>query len=190
MSRIFSEIFWKEFFKEIERIDELEDNEEKEIRHQLLDEVTNKINDYSSHIFDYEYSQKRQKVIERSVVFVPQENLRMLKTRWSKLFAKSVDDQTKSKIHYSQFKWHIFSFKVISFLEKGEARKAFDQCQENTVYAFYQDRDEAFLIKNPSLLQSGDFDMESDIYIFDTIEKWTYIHTHEEQCGPYFYCVK
>lgn len=26
-----------------------------------------------------------------------------------------------------------------------------------------------------------------DVYVVDTDFTWTYVHTHEEFCGPYFY---
>ncbi|WP_429351212.1 DUF4275 family protein [Paenibacillus sp. 4624] len=33
----------------------------------------------------------------------------------------------------------------------------------------------------------ADFDEQQDIYIFDKAFTWTYVHTHESMCGPYFY---
>lgn len=179
--------FWREFYDEEERIEALEDEQEKKIRYQLMDAIKDKANDYDLHVAEYEYVQKRREVIQRGAVFLPQENNSALKSKWSILFAKSVDGQTKKKINYAQFKWHIFSFEAITAQSGMEARKAFDQSPKQEVYAFYQNRKEAFLIKNPSVLQSEDFDLDDDIYLFDPMEKWTYVHTHEEQCGPYFY---
>lgn len=31
---------------------------------------------------------------------------------------------------------------------------------------------------------------QQDIYIFDKAFTWTYVHTHESMCGPYFYKVE
>lgn len=190
MSTAFSRTFWEEFCAEEERVNELADIKERKVRYTLLYAIKEKIGDYMIHIKEYEYGQKRREITDRGVSFLPVENGGTLKSQWDKLFARLVDAETKKKIHFGQFLWHIFSFEIIPSLVGTEARKAFDQCPKNEVYAFFQHKDEAFLIKNPSLLKSQDFDMDDDIYIFDAIEKWTYIHTHEEQCGPYFYSDK
>ena len=49
-----------------------------------------------------------------------------------------------------------------------------------TVYIF---RGKAATATN---LKASDFDMEQDVYVVDSEMKWTYIHTHEIVCGPYF----
>nr|WP_225941956.1 DUF4275 family protein [Sporosarcina limicola] len=36
---------------------------------------------------------------------------------------------------------------------------------------------------------AADFDDQQDIYIIDKDFSWTYVHTHESSCGPYFYKV-
>ena len=46
------------------------------------------------------------------------------------------------------------------------------------------------LYTNAKSVVSTDFDSEQDIYIFDRNFSWTYVHTHESMCGPYFYKVK
>ncbi len=45
-------------------------------------------------------------------------------------------------------------------------------------------------MENSHLLKSSDFDMDPDVYVFDPFNRWTYVHTHEAQCGPYFYKIK
>ncbi len=49
-----------------------------------------------------------------------------------------------------------------------------------TVYIF---RGKAATATN---LKASDFDMEQDVYVVDSEMRWTYIHTHEIVCGPYF----
>ncbi|MFI3231552.1 MAG: DUF4275 family protein [bacterium] len=55
---------------------------------------------------------------------------------------------------------------------------------KSDVYIFFQHSDECYKIENSHLLEFSDF------YIFDMAEKWLYICTLEENCGPYFYQVK
>jgi hypothetical protein len=58
---------------------------------------------------------------------------------------------------------------------------------KNEVYMMYQNSPEILRCKYVNGLVSSDFDHEQDIYIFDVDYTWTYVHTHEEMCGPYFY---
>ncbi|WP_408605974.1 DUF4275 family protein [Anaerosporobacter mobilis] len=90
---------------------------------------------------------------------------------------------------YESYKWHIFSFEKANALSNSKARHAFNKCKKEKVFAFYQHNDETFYIENAWQLKSTDFDSDDDIYIFDKVNKWTYVHTHESQCGPYFYRV-
>ncbi|MBK5252809.1 MAG: DUF4275 family protein [Peptostreptococcaceae bacterium] len=45
-------------------------------------------------------------------------------------------------------------------------------------------------MNNAEQLKSSDFDLEDDVYVVDAEMKWTYVHTHESQCGPYYFCKK
>ena len=51
-----------------------------------------------------------------------------------------------------------------------------------------------YLVENAHLFKAEDFDHDfipfSDFYLFSPEGKWTYIHTHESYCGPYFYKLK
>ncbi|HHV09635.1 MAG TPA: DUF4275 family protein [Clostridiales bacterium] len=174
-------------YKEIEKTDQIPDEAERTVRFQLIDSIIDKINEYNGHLLDCEYSKKRQEIIDRGVVFVPQPKSSMIRANWSRLFAASVSAEDKKAIHYESFKWHIFSFKRVEALSGLKARRAFNRCKKETVYLFYQNKDESFYIENPQLLRSSDFDSDYDVYVFDAARKWTYVHTHELQCGPYFF---
>lgn len=180
---------WASIRKEIHKIELLSDEAEKASRFHLIDNIIDSVNEYNSHISDYEYAQKKQEIADRGVVFIPSSNPSTIKSNWSKLFAASVSIEDKNKIKYDRYKWHIFSFEKINALSQSKARQAFNRCKKDKVYVFYQYKKEAFYIENPQLLKSTDFDSDDDIYIFDTVNKWTYVHTHEIQCGPYFYRV-
>ena len=184
---VFGSAVWMQLFTLEEQLDSLPDEEERARRGALLHAIEESLLAYDEHLWDYAYEQKWQQVAERGVVCCPWMDASSLKGRWSKLFAATVDAATKKKIYYQQFRWHIFSFEVVACKAGDEARRAFDQCRKHTVYGFYQCEDTAFSVGHPMLLRAEDFDFDDDIYLFDPVERWTYVHTHEESCGPYFY---
>ncbi|WDV46320.1 DUF4275 family protein [Clostridiaceae bacterium M8S5] len=170
------------------KIHKLEDEVEKQIRLDLLDRIIEQMNDYDVHIKEYEYSKKRNEAVSRGVNFVANvENANDLKERWINMFTTDIDDKVKEEIYFNSFLWHIFSYRKLIAKTGQEAREMFNNCNKNTVYIFYQHSEVTYFINNPQKLLASDFDLEEDIYVFDVKEKWTYIHTHEQQCGPYFY---
>lgn len=178
---------WGNFNSEEDKIELLDDEGEKELRYQLLDEIREKVSDYEIHLKKYEYNEKRNRLIENGIMFMPIKNHSSIKAKWSKIFSSSVTKEEKRKVFFNQYRWHLFSYEVLSAIKEEAARKAFDEVAKTKVYAFYQHKNDAFLIENAQLLKSSDFDLDYDIYIFDETGKWTYIHTHEDECGPYFY---
>jgi hypothetical protein len=181
---------WINLRKEIDNIEKLSDIVEKDTRFQLVDIIIEKINEYNEHVSNYEYNEKRKEIINRGVVFVPLPRPSTIKANWSKLFAASVSSVDKKQIGYESYRWHIFSFEKVDAHTNAKARQAFNRCKKEKVYSFFQHKDEAFYIDNAHLLRSTDFDLDQDIYIFDISNKWTYVHTHESQCGPYFHQLK
>lgn len=177
-------------------IEQLPDAREKEIRKQFLEAIWDKISDYDAHILDYEYKQHIIELSERGLEFVPAEKSHVA-AQWDELFTSMVSEQSRKcvKQYNDQYKWHLFSFDLLDALKSDDARGAFDTIGKDTVYIFFQYAEESFFVKNASLLKAKDLDFDSDmdkadIYVFDPIEKWTYVQTHEESCGPYFYCAK
>lgn len=106
---------------------------------------------------------------------------------WDEAFAHNVAEDIKEAIYYDQFKWHIFSYGKQKCLTGDEARQAFDAETKGEVYAVYQHLPHVFLYRNADRVIAEDFDSEQDIYLFDRQRTWTYVHTHESMCGPYFY---
>ena len=105
--------------------------------------------------------------------------------QWDDTFAL-VSEQTKQEIFYESFKWHLYSYQQLPHLVSQEARAAFDQQPKTNVYCMYQESRVVEVFKNAQNLLSTDVDNRQDIYLFDDTFSWTYIHTHEEMCGPYF----
>lgn len=106
---------------------------------------------------------------------------------WDKTFAHNVSRDIKESIYYNQYKWHIFSFEKQDCLKGEEAKQAFDAITKDELYVFYQSKQVIEQYQNAKSLVAVDFDSRNDIYIFDINFTWTYVHTHESNCGPYFY---
>jgi len=184
--------FDKAWTTEYERIEALEDEEEKARRFKLLDAIQEKIGDYYVNEMEYEFRMHMKKLAERGIVFHEMENMSGYKARWSRLFASSLTKEEKRQIYYGQYRWHIFSYEKVTCLKGDEARAVFDACEKKTAYQFFQHENSGFFIENAHLLKAADMDYEntptkSDTYLFDAEGKWTYVRTHEIYCGPYFF---
>lgn len=176
---------------EMEKIEHFTDETEKNIRSKLMEEIWEKMTDFDLHVLEYEYEQHIKSLLARGVVFKPIKRSSIM-AKWSNLFATSISNEDKKKIHYEQFKWHLFSFELLNARQSEDARQAFDHATKDTVFLFYQFEKDAFIIEHAHLLTAADFDVDgpmskADIYVFDPISKWTYVRTHEDSCGPYFY---
>lgn len=109
-----------------------------------------------------------------------------LRQKWVEIFLNGVD--TKN-IYIEQFLWHAFSYNRMKGLEKGAAQQALANEKKEVLYLFFNDEGDT---RGYRLENSGAFTHEmlryyQDIYVVDEDFTWTYIFTHEEHCGPYFY---
>ena len=158
----------------------------------VLEEINEKVLDYNAHISAYNYSQHCNDIVARGLVFKPVSK-RTASRKWDAFFASGISPEEKRKIHYSSFKWHLFSYEKVEAQKGDAADRAFDLCEKGAAYLFIQCTEEAWRIENAQLLTSADlsenysFD-KADVYIFDVKGKWAYARTHESNCGPYFLC--
>lgn len=74
-----------------------------------------------------------------------------------------------------------------TYLSGPEAVEAFNNIKKNECFAFYQHENKALKLTNSKNIKAEAFDNENDIYVVDNNMTWTYVHTHEYFCGPYFY---
>ena len=181
------------YFEELEKACELSDEKEREIHLSLLNRIQDTVLEWEYHAQEYAYKQFCKELLERSIRFTPI-NARTIKAKWTKFFAASVPKEKRKEVHFEQFRWHLFSFPILDALEEDDARAAFDAEPKDSVYLFCQHTDKAYLVENAHLFKAEDFDHDfipfKDFYLFSPEGKWTYIHTHECMCGPYFYKLK
>lgn len=127
-------------------------------------------------------------LVKNGIVFTThQDKGEELRHRWEQEFTTGINRSVKKSIHLNAFLWHVFSFEKLPCLTNDEAVNAFENQKKHTCYVFYQNRDVAYQLENAEKLSAEDFIKEHDVYIVDTGFKWTYIQTHESDCGPYFY---
>ena len=181
------------YFEEMEKTCELPDENERDTRLSLLSKIQNAALEWECHLQEYKYSQFRKELVNRGIRFIPI-NDRTTKAKWTNLFAASVPKEKRKEVHFEQYRWHLFSFELLNALTDDEARAAFDAEPKDSVYLFWQHTEKAYLVENAHLFKAEDFDHDfipfSDFYLFSPEGKWTYIHTHESMCGPYFYKLK
>ena len=118
---------------------------------------------------------------------------KVIKDRWLDAFAEDAPEAELGKHVLSQtegtnFLWHVFSYKMVPHLEKGEAVAAMKTADWSDVYIFEERFDgEAPMVQQVSGPVDTDFFAgKNDVYLVDKQFTWTYVHTHEADCGPYF----
>lgn len=177
--------------KEEEKIDTLTDPEEIAAREKLLEELEAKEIEYNAHINNYYYALHCKAIEARGLKYnaIPKSDA---EKKWEAYFASELTDDVRERIYYNDFKWHIFSYKVVDAKSGADARRAFNRCKKSAAYMFIQCTDEAWYIENADLLTASDFGKDfysfprADVYVFDAEGKWAFVRTHESMCGPYF----
>ena len=183
----------KELFALYDEIEQIPDPEERRVREKLLDRIHSVIGDYDVHIREYAFRQFCKSVLARGVKASPMSGP-SLKRRWGRIFSSGIDPKEKRRVRYQDFRWHLFSYRVLPALQGKKAEEAFLRADKHTVYVFYQHCGDGWVLENAHLIRPEDFKTEvpcpwTDVYLFDPENRWTYIHTHECDCGPYFFKV-
>lgn len=167
------------------KISKMDNGSQREMREQLLHNILEQVGIYECYVYDYE---RNKRMSARGIRWNKCEySCEQLKQLWDELFAADVSPADRLKIHYQQYLWHLFSYRKKVALEGQIARERFNQIQKDDVYIFYNDLEETYMVAGSEYLRDIDFDEEQDVYVMDLNNKWTYIHTHESDCGPYFY---
>lgn len=115
-----------------------------------------------------------------------------LRGRWRDCFAEHLSLEDQKEIWMDDFLWHLCSWKKVECLEKEEAITAFLNQTKQKCTIFYQFIDEAYLLENADSLSINELPYKehdmyyNDMYVMDWNYRWTFIMTHESECGPYF----
>jgi len=115
-----------------------------------------------------------------------------LRGKWREYFASHLSEEKQKTIGMDGFLWHLCSWEEVDYLANVDAKKVFQKQRKQKCLIFYQFIDEAFLINNGETLSIDDLPYDQlhmdygDIYVMDWDGQWTFMMTHERQCGPYF----
>jgi len=87
--------------------------------------------------------------------------------------------------------WHIFSWEGRECISGDEARAALAELEYTTAYIFHSGYVTDGTLHAEHLGRIGRvcpeaLDELGDVYLVAEDFSWTYVHTHEEMCGPYF----
>ena len=117
-------------------------------------------------------------------------DFRRVKNRWLDVFADGVSeaDLGRHVLAEGNFLGHLFSWKLVPCLEGDAARQALAELPAGTAYLFYEGLWQDLPYVRPAELPlAPDFFADKhDVYLVDKDFTWTYAHTHEADCGPYF----
>ena len=178
-------------------IDEMEENRklhtkvENAVRDKYLYKILEKTSDYERYLEIYDIKENlKAKGIELQQI----DNVDEIKEKWDKYFTSHISKELKDKIYYNQFKWHIFSSEVLLADKEDDADSAFFETEKGGAFLCGQLTEECFEINDVTNFGKRELEliheMLDDFCLFDINGKWTYICTHEEDFGPYFYQLK
>ena len=120
------------------------------------------------------------------------EDAETVKMAWDMAFGEAVPEDAREAVFYDEFRWHLFSYETLEAKRGDAARAAMDAKSSQRLHLFWQNNEDAWAMRNAFDLTAADVDRiaeasEPDLYIFDDEGCWTYVLTHEPDCGPYFF---
>ena len=116
-------------------------------------------------------------------------NMKKIKERWLDAFAEGAPEAELGKhvLAEHNYLWHLFSYKMVPCLEGDAARQARPQ---EDCYLFYCEYPpfNTPRVRHLSAEEAAALteDHHPDWYLVDKDFTWTYVSTHESDCGPYF----
>lgn len=90
---------------------------------------------------------------------------------------------------YNGYLWHIFSYDILNCLVGETAMNRFSSLEKGEAILLFSIINKAYKIKDTSQFKAIDYQIFDDIILTAHDFSWTYVKTHEETCGPYFYIV-
>ena len=122
-------------------------------------------------------------------------DIRRVKNRWLDVFADGVPDADLGKHVLSEgsYLWHLFSWELVPCLSGDAARQALAAAPGEKYLFYYEYPPEGEPLVRPvtaeelaALPTDAGAIPGADWYLVDKDFTWTYVQTHEADCGPYF----
>ncbi len=110
---------------------------------------------------------------------------------WLEHFAVGIapEDLKKYVVSTGNLIWHTFSWELLDdskFLEGDDARKAYNEINKSGAQYIEWFEDEKTHDITWELNSATALDKLVEVYVIASDFSWTYIKTHESNCGPYF----
>lgn len=116
--------------------------------------------------------------------------------QWLDTFAVNVPEAELGAhvLAEGNYLWHIFSRNLVPCLSEDEARQALKAHASDELYLFYNEYppEDVPQVRPVTLEELEAIPADrgaspgTDWYVVDRNFTWTYVQTHEEDCGPYF----
>ena len=94
-------------------------------------------------------------------------------------------------LHSCGYLWHVFSYGILDYIEKDDAKKAFSNLakQEAVLLVNWKELDgiASYKLNDISKIPVETYNFLTDIILTDSMFRWTYVKTHEIMCGPYLH---
>lgn len=100
---------------------------------------------------------------------------------------RAIDSYCFDKDGYCGYLWHVFSYELLDCIKGEAARNLFNESVRKDAVLLLNVDDAACIINDISSFTAQDFDDLYDIILTANDYSWTYVKTHEPDCGPYFY---
>jgi hypothetical protein len=100
---------------------------------------------------------------------------------------KSAREHCFSTRKYNNYLWHVFSYEDVPCIEGDSAKTEFDNNKREETVLILNYEKVGFIINNSNGIIAAELDEFNDIIITGKNFDWAYVHTHEQQCGPYYY---
>ena len=122
-------------------------------------------------------------------------DIRRVKNRWLDVFADDVSeaDLGRHVLSEGNYLWHLFSWNLVPCLTGDAARQALAEAPGEKYLFYYEYPPEDMPLVRPvtaeelaSLTADAGAVPGGDWYVVDKDFTWTYVQTHEAECGPYF----
>lgn len=116
------------------------------------------------------------------------DQVQLFKKCWFDAFAPKENRKKAKKVCLPKgwYLWHLFSYKYAECMEKERALAAFARCEKSDCYLYLSYMKFGIKIRNADKFIWKDKNIYEDFLLTDKDFTWTFAHTHEEQCGPYF----
>ncbi len=112
--------------------------------------------------------------------------------KWINIFGKNIPQEYIEKyvVSTGNLIWHIFSWELLDksvYLVGDEARRAYDSTNKQNAICIDWFENKCTRPLSCDLYNANALDNRTEIYVAAEDFSWTYIKTHEENCGPYFF---